>query len=54
MIIRSTYNKFLEAVDEYYSELFKYIVTLQITNGGPVIMMQLENEYDSFGNDKNI
>lgn len=52
MIIRSTYHKFLEAVDEYYSELFKYIVPLQITNGGPVIMLQLENEYGSFGNDK--
>lgn len=52
MIIRSTYNKFLEAVDDYYSELFKYIVPLQITNSGPVIIMQLENEYGSFGNDK--
>ncbi|MDU2491342.1 MAG: beta-galactosidase [Clostridium celatum] len=53
MRVRSTYPKFLEAVDSYFSELFKHIVPLQITNGGPIIMMQVENEYGSFGNDKN-
>ncbi|MBX9136575.1 MULTISPECIES: beta-galactosidase family protein [unclassified Clostridium] len=52
MIVRSTYNGFLEAVDKYYDELFKVISPLQITNGGPVIMMQVENEYGSYGNDK--
>lgn len=52
MRVRSTYPKFLEAVDSYFSELFKHIVPLQITNGGPIIMMQVENEYGSFGNDK--
>ncbi len=52
MRVRSTYPGFLNAVDSYFEELFKYIVPLQITNGGPVIMMQVENEYGSFGNDK--
>ncbi|MBE6054655.1 MAG: beta-galactosidase, partial [Clostridium sartagoforme] len=52
MRVRSTYGGFLKAVDKYFSELFKYIVPLQITNGGPIIMMQLENEYGSFSNDK--
>lgn len=52
MRVRSTYSGFLKAVDKYFSELFKYIVPLQITNGGPIIMMQLENEYGSFSNDK--
>jgi beta-galactosidase len=52
MRVRSTYSGFLKAVDKYFSELFKYILPLQITNGGPIIMMQLENEYGSFSNDK--
>lgn len=52
MRVRSTYSGFLKAVDKYFIELFKYIVPLQITNGGPIIMMQLENEYGSFSNDK--
>ncbi len=52
MRVRSTYKGFLDAVDSYFEELFKYIVPLQITNGGPVIMMQVENEYGSFSNDK--
>lgn len=52
MVIRSTYDKFINLVDKYFSELFKHIVPLQVTHGGPVIMMQLENEYGSFGNDK--
>ena len=53
MLVRSTYKGFLEAVDKYYDQLFKIISPLQITNGGPVIMMQVENEYGSYGNDKN-
>lgn len=52
MRVRSNYEGFLNAVDSYFEELFKYIVPLQITNGGPIIMMQVENEYGSFGNNK--
>lgn len=52
MRVRSTYPGFLNAVDSYFKELFKHIAPLQITNGGPIIMMQVENEYGSFGNDK--
>ena len=29
-----------------------YLAPLQITQGGPVLMMQVENEYGTFGNDK--
>ncbi|GAB6167850.1 beta-galactosidase [Clostridium carnis] len=50
--IRSNDPKFLEAVDNYFAKLFKYITPLQITNGGPIIMMQVENEYGSFGSTK--
>lgn len=50
--VRSTCPVFLEKVDRYFEELFKYIRPLQFTQGGPVLMMQVENEYGSFGNDK--
>ena len=50
--VRSNCDIFLNAVDNYFEELFKYIRPLQITQGGPVIMMQVENEYGSFGNNK--
>lgn len=53
MRVRSTSQSFIEPIDDYFKELFKYISPLQITSGGPVIMMQIENEYGSFGNDKN-
>lgn len=52
MRIRSCHPRFLNAVDKYFTELFKYMVPLQITNGGPIIMMQVENEYGSYCNDK--
>lgn len=50
--VRSNCEIFLDYVDKYFEELFKYIRPLQITKGGPVIMMQVENEYGSFGNNK--
>lgn len=52
MRVRSTYEPFLRHVDEYYKELFKILAPLQINYGGPIIMMQVENEYGYFGNDK--
>jgi beta-galactosidase len=43
---------FIEKVGNYYRELMKVITPYQVTNGGPVIMMQIENEYGSFNEDK--
>ncbi|MBI5974958.1 glycoside hydrolase family 35 protein [Staphylococcus canis] len=51
MRIRSRDPKYLEKVQVYYHELFKILTPLQIDNGGPIIMMQIENEYGSFGED---
>ncbi|RDY29388.1 beta-galactosidase [Romboutsia weinsteinii] len=51
--VRSNCNIFLSAVDRYFNKLFDYIKPLQITQGGPVLMMQVENEYGSFSNNKN-
>lgn len=52
MRLRCMYPAYLKHVKEYYEELFKVIAPLQITQGGPVIMMQVENEYGYFGNDR--
>ena len=52
MRLRINYAPFLKHVDEYYSVLIPMLVPLQINNGGPVIMMQIENEYGYYANDK--
>jgi len=52
MRFRSYYEPYLEKVDRYYDVLLKKLVPLLQTNGGPIIAMQIENEYGSFGNDK--
>lgn len=51
MKLRCMYEPFLNHIREYYQELFKVIAPLQITQGGPVIMMQVENEYGYYGDD---
>lgn len=43
---------FMEKIEAYFQELFKQVVDLQITHGGPIIMMQVENEYGSYSNDR--
>jgi len=53
MRLRTSYQPFLDAVATYYDELFKIIAPLQINYGGPVIMMQVENEYGYYGSDGN-
>ncbi|MEI5994272.1 glycoside hydrolase family 35 protein [Candidatus Enterococcus mansonii] len=52
MRIRSSDPLFIEKVTNYYEVLFKIIAPMQINRSGPVIMMQLENEYGSYGEDK--
>ncbi len=44
--------RYMTAVERYISELSKQINPLLVTNGGPILMVQIENEYGSFGNDK--
>lgn len=51
MRLRSYYGPFLNHVREYYRELFKILKPLQINYGGPVILMQVENEYGYYGED---
>ena len=42
----------MEKVEAYFSILLPQLLPLQITQGGPVLMMQVENEYGSYGMDK--
>lgn len=46
--IRRDNKAFLEECEKYISELSKQIVPLQMTNGGPIIMVQAENEFGSY------
>ncbi len=42
---------YMEKISAYYKELLPRLAKHQCTRGGPVIMMQIENEYGSYGND---
>jgi len=52
MRLRICYPPFLRHVEEYYKVLMPRLTPWQITKGGPVIMMQVENEYGYYANDK--
>ncbi|MDX2185529.1 MAG: beta-galactosidase [Opitutaceae bacterium] len=49
--IRSTDPRFLEPAKRYLREVGRVFAPLQVTRGGPILMVQVENEYGSFGND---
>ena len=50
--LRTSDESYLFYIRRYYEKLLPLLVPLQIDQGGPVLMMQVENEYGSFGNDK--
>lgn len=52
MRLRVSYPPFLKHVQDYYDVLLKKIVPYQINYGGPVILMQVENEYGYYANDR--
>jgi beta-galactosidase len=52
MQVRAKDARFLAANEKYMREVGKRLVPMQINNGGNIIMVQVENEYGSFGNDK--
>jgi beta-galactosidase len=51
LVLRSTDPKYLAAVDQWFTRLGKEITPLLLRNGGPIIAVQVENEYGSFGDD---
>lgn len=44
---------YIEKINRYYDTILPKMEKYQITKGGPIIAMQIENEYGSYGNDKN-
>ncbi|XP_067166280.1 beta-galactosidase-1-like protein 2 isoform X3 [Apteryx mantelli] len=53
MQLRTTYKGFTEAVDAYFDHLMPIVVPLQYKKGGPIIALQVENEYGSYAKDPN-
>jgi beta-galactosidase len=51
MVVRSDDPKFIEAASRWMHRLGQELAPLQIGRGGPIIMVQIENEYGSFGSD---
>ncbi|XP_075772516.1 beta-galactosidase-1-like protein 2 isoform X2 [Pelodiscus sinensis] len=51
MQLRTTYKGFTEAVDAYFDHLMARVVPLQYKKGGPIIAVQVENEYGSYAKD---
>ncbi|XP_047375188.1 beta-galactosidase-1-like protein 2 isoform X2 [Sciurus carolinensis] len=52
MKLRTTYKGFTKAVNVYFDHLIPRILPLQYNRGGPIIAMQVENEYGSYYLDK--
>jgi beta-galactosidase len=44
---------YMKAAERYIARLAEELKPWMITRGGPVIMLQIENEYGSYGNDRN-
>ena len=52
MRIRSSDPAFIKTVNQYYDRLLGILTRYQVDQGGPILMMQVENEYGSYGEDK--
>jgi beta-galactosidase len=52
MKVRSQDPQFIKAYRDYIMQLGKQLRPLLVTHGGPVLMVQVENEYGSYSNDK--
>ncbi len=50
--VRCMDPRYLEAVDRYIKNLAIQVKDYQVTKGGPIVMIQAENEYGSYGNDR--
>ena len=50
--IRTSEPTYLGSVEQYYEHLGPILVPRQIDRGGPIIMVQVENEYGAYGQDK--
>lgn len=51
MEVRTNNKPFLDASKSYLDRLAAELAPLSVTKGGPILMVQIENEYGSFGKD---
>ncbi|KAM3874801.1 beta-galactosidase-1-like protein 2 [Diretmus argenteus] len=51
MTLRTTYPGFTEAVESFFNQLIVRVVPHQYSKGGPIIAVQVENEYGSYAKD---
>ncbi len=51
VVVRSSDAKFIGPAARWMARLGKELAPLQIGNGGPIILTQVENEYGSYGKD---
>ncbi|GAB2472962.1 beta-galactosidase [Promicromonospora xylanilytica] len=49
--VRRHEPRFLDAIGKYYASLLPLVAERQVTHGGPVLMVQVENEYGAYGDD---
>lgn len=52
LIVRSTEKQYIAEYRKYINAVGKQLAPLQINHGGNILMVQIENEYGSYGADK--
>jgi beta-galactosidase len=52
VVLRSRDERFMQPARRFLKRLGRELVDLQNDRGGPIIMVQIENEYGSFGDDR--
>ena len=52
LIVRSTEKQYLSEYKKYIDAVGKQLAPLQVNHGGNILMVQIENEYGSYGKDK--
>jgi len=52
LIVRSKEPKYLHEYAQYIKEVGRQLAPLQVNHGGNILMVQIENEYGSYGADK--
>ncbi|KAL1595948.1 hypothetical protein SLS60_009638 [Paraconiothyrium brasiliense] len=51
LVVRSNNAPFLSAAENYLENLARELEGLHVRDGGPILMVQVENEYGSYGDD---
>lgn len=50
--VRRNEPQFMAAVEDYLQQVLRIVSPLQVDQGGPVLLVQVENEYGAFGDDQ--